>query len=99
MPSNNDLPVMLKTLLNYAIQFYTWIQDIVAHYLQIYVFSKNPELAARYGNALVLMVTLTVIYALLELFESFKRFLRYIIMVGWAILVFALVFNYLSAHK
>jgi len=99
MPTNDSLPSMLKTLLNYAVQAYTWIQNMVAHYLQIYIFSKNPELASRYGNALVLMVTLTVIYALLELFESFKKFLRYIIIVGWAVLVFALVFNYLNSTR
>ncbi len=86
----------IKTLLNYAAQFYTWIQGIVAHYLQIYVFSKNPELAARYGNLIVLMVTLTVIYALLELFESFKKALRYIIVMGWLVLILAIVFNYVN---
>ncbi|UXD22419.1 hypothetical protein IPA_04555 [Ignicoccus pacificus DSM 13166] len=84
--------------MNYATQFYSWIQGIVSHYLQIYVFAKNPELAARYGNLIVLMVTLTVIYALLEVFESFKKVLRYIILMGWFILVLAIVFNYLNRH-
>ncbi|ALU11607.1 hypothetical protein EYM_03010 [Ignicoccus islandicus DSM 13165] len=96
MSESSQLPQSISTVLNYIAQFYTWLQTQVAHYLQIYVFEKNPVLAERYGNLIVLMTTLTIIYALLEFFESFKKVLKYIIGLGWFILVLSIAFNFLN---
>ncbi len=94
MSETVQVPKAIATILNYFAQFYSWLQAQVAHYLQIYVFSKNPVLAEKYGSLIVLMTTLTIIYALLEIFESFKKILRYIILLGWFILILSMAFNF-----
>jgi hypothetical protein len=44
------------------------------------------------------MVTLTVIYGLIELLEGFKKFFRILLALGWAILVALIALNYLAAR-
>ena len=82
-------------VISYLIGVFEQIRLYVKHYLQIYVFSKNPQLAARFGDFLVFMVTLTVIYALIELLEGFKRLLRILIILGWALLILLMVISYI----
>ncbi len=88
----------INVIINYLSSLFEQLKAIVAHYLQLYVFSKNSELASKYGNFIVFMATLTVIYALIELIEGFKKFFRIIIVMGWALLVLLIAVNYFMNH-
>ncbi|NPA85251.1 MAG: hypothetical protein GXO07_04505 [Crenarchaeota archaeon] len=88
----------INAIINYLIDLYERLRAIVAHYLHIYVFSKDPALAAKYGDFLIFMVTLTVIYALIELLEGFKKFFRVLLLLGWTILIVLIALNYLAAR-
>ena len=88
----------INVVVSYLAELYDQLRSIVAHYLQIYVFSKNPALASKYGDFLIFMVTLTVIYGLIELLEGFKKFFRILLALGWAILVALIALNYLAAR-
>jgi len=94
VPENKTINI----LLNYVASFYEKLRALVAHYLQIYVFSKNPALAAKYGDFLIFMVTLTVIYALIELLEGFKKFFKILLLLGWSILIILIALNYLAVR-
>lgn len=88
-----NLNEVVKEFTKYAAAFYTMVKDIVANVLETYVFKSNPELAAKYGEILITLVTATVIYALLEFFVAIRKVVRTLIILGWVIFIIVLIFN------
>ncbi len=86
----------ISQIISYLIGFFEQVREYVKHYLEIYVFSKNPALASKFGDYLVFLVTLTVIYALIELVEGFKRLLRLIVILGWVLFIVLLAASYIG---
>ncbi|ABU81953.1 hypothetical protein [Ignicoccus hospitalis] len=85
----------INALINVIGTLFARLREVVAHYLQLYVFSKNPSLASKYGDFIIFMVTLTVLYALIEILEGFKKFFKVILALGWTLLAVLIALNYL----
>ncbi len=83
-------------IVSYLVGFFEQVRQYVKHYLEVYVFSKNPALASKFGDYLVFLVTLTVIYALIEVVEGFKRLLRLLVILGWVLFIILLVISYVG---
>ena len=86
----------LSQVISYLTGIFEQIRLYVKHYLEMYVFSKNPELASKFGDFLVFLVTLTVIYALIEFVEGFKRVLRIIVILGWVLFLLLVGLSYVQ---
>ena len=90
-----ETPPSANFIISVLYNFYEKLREVVSHYLKLYVFSKNPALATKYGDFIIFLVTLTVIYGLIEVLEGFKKFFRIILALGWGLLIILIVVNYL----
>jgi hypothetical protein len=64
------------------------IQDM----LQSTVLAQDPGLAHTYANILAWLVSLTAIYIILTVVEVVRKFIGYIILIGWIFIIAVMVF-------
>jgi hypothetical protein len=82
---------IISQLLLFLSTAYNYLVDFLSSILRETIFKSNPELAVRYSEGVTLLVTLTVIYLILEFFTAAKRIVRVILIIGWVLLILALV--------
>ena len=86
------------TILHYVIEgllmLYNWLVYVVKYTLEVTVFKENPDLAQKYADAIGILSSITAIYLILVLFESAKKILKVILVLGWGLLILAMVLGY-----
>ena len=89
------------TLLHYAIEglltLYNWLVYIVKYTLEVTIFKENPDLAQKYADAIGILSSITAIYLILVLFESAKKIVKVVLVLGWGLLVLAIVLGYIHS--
>jgi len=89
------------TILQYIIEgllmLYNWLVYIVKYTLEVTVLKENPDLAQKYADAVGILSSITAIYLILVLFESAKKILRVILVLGWGLLILAMVLGYIHS--
>lgn len=84
-------PNLPEQALNYIALAYNYIVNEIQGILQSTVLVQDPGLAHTYANILTWLVSLTAIYIILTVVEAVRKFIGYIILIGWALLI-ALIF-------
>ncbi len=84
----SDFITQILLFLNTAYQF---LVDLISKILKETVLKSNPALSEQFGQGITLLVTLTAIYVILEFFSAAKRVVRTILLIGWLLLILALV--------
>lgn len=82
---------IISQLLLFLSTAYNYLVDLLSNILKETVFKSNPGLATQYSEGITLLITLTVIYLILEFFTAAKRVVRVILIIGWVLLILALV--------
>ena len=84
----SDFITQILLFLNTAYQF---LVDLISKILEETVLKSNPALSEQFGQGITLLVTLTAVYVILEFFSAAKRVVRTILLIGWLLLILALV--------
>ena len=83
------------SLVEYAVyailMLYNWLTTLIRTLLESTVFKERPDLASEFANSISILASVTAIYMILELFEGLKKLLRLILILGWGLLLIALV--------
>ena len=86
-------PNLPEQVLNYVALAYNYIVNEIQGILQSTVLVRDPGLAHTYANILAWLVSLTAIYIILTVVEVVRKFIGYIILIGWVFLVVLMVFS------
>jgi len=86
-------PNLPEQALNYIALAYNYIVNEIQGILQSTVLVQDPSLAHTYANILAWLVSLTAIYIILTVVEVVRKFIGYIILIGWVFLVVLMVFS------
>jgi hypothetical protein len=86
-------PNLPEQILNYVALAYNYIVNGIQGILQSTILVQNPSLAHEYANILAWLVSLTAIYIILTVVEVVRKFIGYIILIGWVFLVVLMVFT------
>jgi len=79
-------------LLNYIALAYNWIVNEIQYILQTTILAHDPSLASTYANIMTWLVSLTAIYIILTVVEVVRKFIGYIILIGWVFLILVMMF-------
>jgi len=85
-------PNLPEQLLNYVAVAYNYIVNEIQDMLQSTVLAQDPGLAHTYANILTWLVSLTAIYIILTVVEVVRKFIGYIILIGWIFIIAVIVF-------
>lgn len=85
--------VTIETVVNLLYFLYTVVRDAISLLLEGTVFKARPELAAQYGDAITLLTALTAVYVIMTLFEAAKKIVRFILILGWSLLILAMLIS------
>jgi len=87
------------TILQYVVEgllmLYNWLVYIVRYTLEVTVFKENPGLAQKYADAIGILSSITAIYLILVFFETAKKILKVVLVLGWGLLILAIVLGYI----
>jgi len=86
-------PNLPEQILNYIMLAYNYIVNEIQGILQSTILAQDPSLAHTYANILAWLVSLTAIYIILTVVEVVRKFIGYIILIGWVFLVVLMVFT------
>lgn len=86
----------ITTAMEALLWLYNWLVYTIKSLLENTVFSGHPELAQKYADATTILVSITAIYLILTLMEGLKKFLKLLIIVGWGLLILAIVLGSIS---
>lgn len=90
---NRTSPLALDQTVNFLYTIYGHIRDLIVSMLKQTVFKGKPGLAFFYGDAVMLLASLTSLYVILELFTSAKKVVKLILALGWGLLIVSIVFK------
>lgn len=85
--------ITVESVVNFLYFLYTLVRDAIATLLEETVFKARPELAAQFGDAITLLTALTAVYVIMALFEAAKRIVRIILLLGWGLLIVAMLMS------
>lgn len=87
-------PITMEQLINFIYAIYYFIRNLIVMLLDETIFKGHPAYAASYSDAITLLVSLTAIYAILELVSAGKRIIKAILILGWVLLAIAILISY-----
>jgi hypothetical protein len=85
-------PNLPEQILNYIALAYNYIVNEIQGILQSTLLAQDPSLAHTYANILTWLVSLTAVYILLTIVEAVRKFIGYIILIGWVSIIAMMVF-------
>jgi hypothetical protein len=86
-------PNLPEQILNYIMLAYNYIVNEIQGILQSTLLAQDPGLAHTYANILTWLVSLTAIYIVLTIVETVRKFIGYIILIGWVSIIAMMVFT------
>lgn len=86
-------PISPEQLVNFLYAAYYFLRDVLAYLLNITIFQERPDLAATYGDAISLLVSLTAVYLVLELVTAAKKWVKIILIIGWGLLILSIILS------
>jgi len=82
-------------MLNYILSIYRWVIDVIQQILIVTSLVKDPEFIRGFSEAFSIL-SATVVYLILTIFQKLKGLVRIFITVGWALLLVCLVVKILA---
>jgi hypothetical protein len=83
-------------MLNYILSIYRWVIDVIQQILIVTSLVKDPEFIRGFSEAFSILLSATVVYLILTIFQKLKGLVRIFITVGWALLLVCLVVKILA---
>ena len=84
-------PLDMAQIINVIYAIYYFIRDLLSKMFEYTIFQGHPEIALLYGDAITILISLTAVYLILELFTAAKKFVRWIILIGWGLLIISII--------
>ncbi|OYT54524.1 MAG: hypothetical protein B6U72_02335 [Candidatus Altiarchaeales archaeon ex4484_2] len=66
---------------------YDLIRQGIEYLLSITLYQANPVYAEKYADAISMLIPVTALWLVLEFVEGFRRFLKFIVLVGWVLVL------------
>jgi len=85
--------VVVEQLIQLVLMIYNFISHVLSSILAETVFKFRPELAEEYGNAFMLMISITSIYLVLKLVKGIEKVVQALLIVGWLWLLIVLILS------
>jgi|Deesub1362B_J571_1020462.scaffolds.fasta_scaffold00003_295 hypothetical protein len=84
-------PLEMDQIINIIYALYYFVREIIADFFELTIFKNNPDIALLYGDAFTILISLTAVYLILELFTVAKKFVRYLLIIGWVLLIISIL--------
>jgi hypothetical protein len=84
-------PNLFQEILNLVAQGYNYSIGLIQNILQNTLLKEDPSLASTYANILGWLIVLTAIYIILTVAEAFRKFIGYIIAIGWIFILIIMI--------
>ncbi|WP_342765594.1 hypothetical protein [Thermofilum sp.] len=84
-------PNFFQTILNYTALAYNWLIGFIQKILQSTILKSDPSLATTYANIIGWLVSLTAIYIILVVAEVLRKFIGYVLIIGWAFIIAVMI--------
>ncbi|RLE88889.1 MAG: hypothetical protein DRN04_16820 [Thermoprotei archaeon] len=81
---------LVKLVVEGLLLLYNWLVYIIRYMLEATIFKENPDIAQKYADAIGILSSITAIYLILLLFETAKKILKVVLILGWGLLILAL---------
>ena len=85
----------IALLVNIFYFIYTLIRNVIEYLLSTTLYQANPTYAERYADAISMLIPITVIWVVLEFAEGFKKFVRFIVIIGWALVLISILITFI----
>jgi len=66
---------------------YDLIRQGIEYLLGITLYQANPVYAQKYADAISMLIPVTALWLILEFVEGFRRFLKFIVLAGWVLVL------------
>jgi len=83
-------------LVNFFYLLYRAVRAFIQYIFEATIMRADPTLAAKYADATTILITVTAILLVLEVFSAAKKILRILVILGWALLVVSIVVGVLT---
>ncbi|RLF10596.1 MAG: hypothetical protein DRJ98_05750 [Thermoprotei archaeon] len=80
-----------STISTLIAQAFNALEDLINNLLTQTLFKARPELAEQFSGPISLLVSLTALYLLLTFITAAKKTIGIILIIGWALLIVAIV--------
>jgi len=84
-------PNLFIKILNFSAQWYNLTVKFVQENLQSTILKEDPSLANTYANIIAWLVTLTAVYIVLTFIEVARKFIGFLIVIGWTFVILLLL--------
>jgi len=84
-------PNLFLKILNFSAQWYNVTVKFVQENLQSTILKKYPSLANTYANIIAWLIILTAIYITLTFIEVTRKFIGFLIAIGWTFVIILLL--------
>ena len=77
-----DLPINIDDIINFFYLFYRAIRRLIQYIFEATIVKADPSLAAKYADATTILITITALLLVLEIFSAAKKILRILVVIG-----------------
>jgi len=86
-----DLPINIDDIINFFYLFYRAIRRLIQYLFEATIVKADPSLAAKYADATTILITITALLLVLEIFSAAKKILRILVVIGWVLLILSIL--------
>ena len=90
-------PLSPEQIINILYAIYYFIRDVITKLFEYTIFQEKPDLALIYSDAFTILISLTAIYLILEIFTAAKKFVKWILILGWILLIVSIAVGMASS--
>ena len=85
-----ELPIKPEDIINFFYLLYQAVRDVIQYIFESTIMKVDPSLAAKYADATTILITITAILIIFEVFTAAKKILRIIVILGWVLLILSI---------
>ena len=86
-----ELPIKPEDIINFFYLLYQAVRNVIQYIFESTIMKVDPSLAAKYADATTILITITAILVIFEVFTSAKKILRIIVVLGWVLLILSII--------
>ena len=90
-----ELPIKPEDVINFFYLLYQAVRDVIQYIFESTIMKVDPSLAAKYADATTILITITAILIIFEVFTAAKKVLRILVILGWVLLILSIVIGVL----
>jgi len=86
-----ELPINIDDIVNFFYLFYSAVRRLIQYIFEATITKADPSLAAKYADATTILITITALLLVLEIFSAAKKILRILVVIGWVLLMLSIL--------